>query len=86
MKVEFSLSKIKCILLSLPCFIIFTMMNIIFIPKCNMSEAEIWFICRQINIYWTYHNKLPPTVVCLKNKLFYDHIEDYVWELFPISS
>ena len=57
--------------------------NIIFIPKCNMSEAEIWFICRQINIYWTYHNKLPPTVVCLKNKLFYDHIDDYVWELFP---
>ncbi|MBR2025410.1 MAG: hypothetical protein IKA02_06355, partial [Clostridia bacterium] len=33
MKVEFSLSKIKCILLSLPCVIFCIILNFVFVPK-----------------------------------------------------
>lgn len=56
MKVEFSLSKIKCILLSLPCFILFTMMNIIFIPKLlygiqMKSTQEILFCILMLFIF-----------------------------------
>ncbi len=56
MKVEFSLSKVKCLLLSLPCLIFFAILNIIFIPRLfngikAQNTEEILFCLFMIFIF-----------------------------------
>ncbi len=56
MKVEFSLSKVKCMLLSLPCLIFFIILNIIFVPRLidgikAQNTEEILFCLFMIFIF-----------------------------------
>ena len=56
MKVKFSLSKVKCLLLSLPCLIFFAILNIIFIPRLfngikAQNTEEILFCLFMIFIF-----------------------------------
>ena len=53
------------------------------IPNKNMELDELNFMCKQVNIYWTYHKELPKTVKCFEDKSVYKCIDEYVWELFP---
>lgn len=57
--------------------------SVLLIPNENISLDELQFICKQINIYWTYHQELPETVRCFEDKSVYKNIDEYVWELFP---
>ena len=57
--------------------------SVVLIPKKSMEQDELQFICKQINIYWTYHGELPTTVKCFKDKSIYKNVSEYVWELFP---
>lgn len=57
--------------------------SLLLVPNENLEPDELQFICKQINIYWTYHSMLPKTVICFEDKAIYKHINEYVWELFP---
>lgn len=57
--------------------------SVLLIPKNDIPEEELQFICKQINTHWTYNTKLPQTVRCFEDKRVYNNINEYVWELFP---
>ena len=57
--------------------------SVLLVPKNDMPSEELKFICKQINIYWTYNIELPQTVRCFEDKRVYKNIDEYVWELFP---
>lgn len=74
MKVEFSLSKIKCMLLSLPCLIFFIILNIIFVPRLidgikAQNTQEVLFCLLMIFIFLIFGAFGILIVLQLKNKI-----------------
>lgn len=53
--------------------------NELLIPKKEIGEAEIKFLCEQINIYWSQENKLPEYIKVFANKDLYNHRKQFVW-------
>lgn len=53
--------------------------NELLIPKEQLEESEIKFLCEQINIYWTQENKLPESIKIYTNKGLYKHRKAFVW-------
>lgn len=55
----------------------------ILVPSVEMQKDELQFICKQINMHWTYHKELPKIVKCFEDKALYKYVDEYVWEVFP---
>lgn len=57
--------------------------NLILRPKREMTENEIKFFAKQINIFWTKETRLPEFLKFFENKGLYDQINEYIWVKTP---
>lgn len=57
--------------------------NELLIPRQTMEEAELKFLCEQINIYWTKNKKLPENIKLFDDKTLYGHRKEFIWFQSP---
>jgi hypothetical protein len=57
--------------------------NLMLRPKREMTENEISFFAKQINIYWTKETRLPESLKFFENGELYDQINEYIWIKSP---
>lgn len=57
--------------------------NLLFNPKWEMTEKEIKFLCKQINIFWTENRDIPKTLMLFEDKNLYEYDKQYVWNHSP---
>lgn len=57
--------------------------NLIFNPKWEMTEKEINFLCKQINLFWTQNKIIPETIHIYENKNLYEYDKQFIWYYSP---
>ena len=57
--------------------------NLVFTPKCEMTEKEIDFFCKQLNFYWRENQAIPKMIKIFENKNLYEYDKQYIWYYSP---
>ncbi|MBR2870996.1 MAG: hypothetical protein IKB98_06460 [Clostridia bacterium] len=57
--------------------------NLVFTPKCEMTEKEIDFFCKQLNFYWTENRAIPETIKIFEDNNLYNYDKQYIWHYSP---